>query len=76
MCTQWLGPYEVDIVFPNGTIRLITIDGSNTQLYANGHRLRMYRCPLSKEEFKSRCTADTDYQFLKGTELSPSPFEL
>jgi hypothetical protein len=55
---------------------LITIDGSNTQLYANGHHLHLYRRPLSKEEFKSRCTADIDYQFLKGTEPAPSPSEL
>jgi hypothetical protein len=71
--TRWLGLYEVDIVFPNGTFRLITIDGSNTQLLANGHRLCLYQRPLSKEEFKPRCTADTDYQFLKGKEISPSP---
>jgi hypothetical protein len=73
--TRWLGPYEVDIVFPNGTVRLITIDGSNTQLHANGHRLHLYQRPLSKAEFKSRCTADTGYQFLKGKELAPSPSE-
>jgi hypothetical protein len=76
LCTRWLGPYEVDIVFPNGTVRLITIDGSNTHLHANGHRLHLYQCPLSKEEFKTKCTTDTDYQFLNGTELSPSPSEL
>jgi hypothetical protein len=32
LCTIWLGPYEVDIVFDNGTIRLITIDGSQISL--------------------------------------------
>jgi hypothetical protein len=74
--TRWLGPYEVDTIFPNGTVRLITIDGSNTQLYANGHCLGLYQHPLSKEEFKSRCTTDTNYQFLKGTEPAPSPSEL
>ena len=26
--TIWLGTYEIDIVFPNGTIRLLTIDDS------------------------------------------------
>jgi hypothetical protein len=71
----WMGPYKVDIVFPNGTVRLITIDGSNTQLLANGHLLRLYQRPLSKEEFTSRCTTDTTYQFLKGKEIYPSPSE-
>jgi len=70
--TRWLGPYEVDTIFPNGTVRLITIDGSNTHLLANGHRLHLYQSPLSKEEFKFRCTADTSYQFLKEKELAPS----
>jgi transposase InsO family protein len=74
--TRWLGPYEVDTVFPNGTVRLITIDGSNTHLHANGHRLCLYQRPLSKAEFKTSCTADTDYQILNGTELAPSPSEL
>jgi hypothetical protein len=74
--TRWLGPYEVDTVFPNGTVRLITIDGSNTHLHANGHRLHLYQRPLSKEEFKTSCTTDTDYQILNGKELAPSPSEL
>ena len=52
MCTRWLGPYEVDIIFPNGTVWLITIDRSNTQLHANGHRLHLYQHPLSKAESK------------------------
>jgi hypothetical protein len=73
--TRWLEPYKVDIVFPNGTVRLIIIDESNTHLLANDHFLRLYQRPLSKEEFKSRCTDDTDYQFLKGKELAPSPSE-
>jgi hypothetical protein len=30
--TRWLGPYKVDIVFPNGTVRLLTIDDSKTPL--------------------------------------------
>jgi hypothetical protein len=72
LCTLWLGPYEVDTIFPNGTVRLITIDGSNTQLHANGHRLRLYRRPLSKTKFTSRCTADIGYQFLNEKELAPS----
>jgi hypothetical protein len=73
--TRWLGPYKVDNVFPNGTVRLITIDGSNTQLHENGHLLHLYQCPISKTKFTSRYTADTGYQFLKGMEPAPSPSE-
>jgi hypothetical protein len=70
--TRWLGPYEVYTLFPNGIVRLITIDGSDTQLHANGHCLCLYQCPLSKEEFKYRRSTDIGYQFLKGMELAPS----
>jgi len=35
--TRWLGPYEVDVVFPNGTVRLIIIDDSRTPLLVNGY---------------------------------------
>jgi hypothetical protein len=62
--TRWLGPYEVDIVFPNGTVWFITIDGSNTHLHANVHRLCLYQRPLSKAEFKNSCIADTNYEIL------------
>jgi hypothetical protein len=65
--TRWLGPYEVDTVFPNGTVRLLTIDDSKTPLPINGHRLRLYQHPISKEYFKATCMADSHYLFLEGT---------
>jgi hypothetical protein len=65
--TRWLGPYEVDTVFPNGTIRLLTIDDSKTPLLVNGHHLRLYQCPISKEYFKATCMAHSQYIFLEGT---------
>jgi hypothetical protein len=64
--TRWLGPYELDIVFPNGTVRLLTIDDSKTPLLVNGHRLRLYQRPISKEDFKATCMEDSHYLFLEG----------
>jgi hypothetical protein len=64
--TRWLGPYEVDTVFPNGIVRLLTIDESKTLLLVNGHRLRLYQRPISKEYFKATCVADSHYLFLEG----------
>ena len=26
LCTRYMGPYEVDVLFDNGTFRLVTID--------------------------------------------------
>ena len=68
--TRWLGPYEVDTVFPNGTVRLLTIDDSKTPLLVNGHRLRLYQRPISKEDFKATCVEDSHYLFLEG---APTP---
>ena len=49
--THWLGPYEIDKVFSNGVVRIKTIDEFQTPLILNGHRLKIYHKPLSKEEF-------------------------
>ena len=37
--TIWLGPYQIDRVFDNGTVHLVTFDENHTPLFANGHRL-------------------------------------
>ena len=68
--TRWLGPYKVDIIFPNGTIRLLTINDSKTPLLVNGHRLCLYQHPISKEDFKATCVEDSHYLFL---EEPPTP---
>ena len=39
LCTRWLGPYQIDKAFDNGTIRLITIDENEMLLFTNGHSL-------------------------------------
>ena len=70
LCTRWLGPYKVDTVFPNGIVRLLTIDDSKTPLLVNGHRLHLYQQPISKEDFKATCVADSHYFFL---EEPPAP---
>eukprot|EP00253_Pinus_taeda_P028738 PITA_28738 len=49
--TQWLGPYEIQKVHDNGTLTLITIDGSRYAFKVNGHRVRLYRKTLTRESF-------------------------
>jgi len=49
--THWLEPYEIEIFFSNAVVRIRTIDESQTPLLVNGHRLRIYQKPISKEEF-------------------------
>jgi hypothetical protein len=64
--TRWFGPYKVDTVFPNGAVRLLTIDDSRTPLLVNGHRLRLYQRPISKEDFKATCMAYAHFLFVEG----------
>jgi hypothetical protein len=51
LSTRWLGPYEVDTVYDNGSIKIKTIDADQTSIVVNGHRLKVYHSPLSKEKF-------------------------
>ena len=50
LCIRWLGPYQIDKVFDNGTVRLVTID-ENQIPFANGHRMRLYHKLISKVAF-------------------------
>jgi hypothetical protein len=39
LTTHWMGPYKIDIVYDNVSIRINTIDEQQTPLLMNGHRL-------------------------------------
>ena len=67
--TRWLGPYLVDMVFDNDTVHLVTIDENHAPLFANGHRLRLYRKPILKDAFISQIAADLDFQLTQGQEF-------
>ena len=41
LCTQWMGPYEVNVVFYNGTVKLVTVDDTRTSFIVNGHCFRL-----------------------------------
>ena len=59
--THWLGPYEIEEIFDNGTIKIKTIDQESTSFLVNGHRLKVYNRPIDKEEFMK--------QLIQGTKL-------
>ena len=48
---RWMGPYEVDAMFDNETVRLVAIDETRTSFLVNGHCLKLYHCPTSKDAF-------------------------
>lgn len=65
-------PYRVETVSDNGTVELKTIDDEATTVFANGHRLRLYWKPLTKEDFLSHVTSSSDIGLIKEEgDLSP-----
>ena len=57
--TRWLGPYEVETIFDNGSVRIKTIDDSQNSFVVNGHRLKVYNKPLSKDDFLQEIAKQT-----------------
>ena len=48
---RWLGPYVIEKWHDNGSMQIRTIDADAIPLLVNGHRLKVYKRPLSKQEF-------------------------
>lgn len=49
--THQLEPYEIIVVFPNGAVQLSTIAPVHFKLLVNGHHLKLYHKPVSREKF-------------------------
>eukprot|EP00253_Pinus_taeda_P036258 PITA_36258 len=71
--TRWLGPYEIQKVHDNATLTLTTIDGYGYAFKVNGHRVRLYRKPLTRESFYQQLRQDTDMEILGEEAKSSSP---
>ena len=72
LTTHWMGPYEIDTVYDNSSIKIKTIDKQQTPLLVNGHRLRIYNKPLSKDEFLTRILHNSDMQVISKEEDPPT----
>eukprot|EP00253_Pinus_taeda_P018271 PITA_18271 len=46
--TRWLGPYTLEKCNDNGSVLIRTIDEEAIPMLVNGHRLKIYKKPLSK----------------------------
>ena len=49
--TRWLAPYTVEKCFDNGAVQIRTIDEEGIPLLVNGHKLKIYKKPLSRADF-------------------------
>ena len=70
-----LGPYEVETVFDNGSVKIKTIDDSQQSFVVNGHRLKIYHKPLTKEDFLQVMSTDTEMEVV-GREFSLPPTQV
>ena len=61
-----MGPYEIEEVFGNGVVKLKTIDEHPTSFIINGHRLRLYHKPTSREEFTHQVQQQLDMEWVEG----------
>ena len=49
--TKWLGPYQINTCYPNGSVKIRTTDEEKIHLLVNRYRLKLYKKPMKKEEF-------------------------
>ena len=70
LTTRWLGPYEVEQVFDNGSVRICMIDEEKMSFLVNGHRLRLYQKPMSKGQFISDLQTHGEFEIMGVEELS------
>ena len=61
-----MGPYEIEEVFENGAVKIKTIDEQPTSFTVNGHRLRLYHKPTSRDEFIHQVQQQSDMEWVEG----------
>ena len=65
LSTRWMRPYEIDTVYYNGSVRIKTIDENHTSFFRNGHRMKVYHKPLSKEDFVKNVLQSSEMQLVR-----------
>ena len=73
LTTRWMGPYEVVTAFDNGSVEIKTIDGSQISFIVNGHRLRLYHQPISKQDFMHNSLQQKKMELVEEEVITPSP---
>ena len=73
LCTGWMGPYEVNVVFDNGIVRLVTIDDTRASFIVNGNCLRLYHLPTSKDAFIKHLSKKSSLKVISAENSSSAP---
>ena len=67
-----MGPYEVVTTFNNGSVEIKTIDDAPIYFVVNGHRLRLYHKPISRQKFLQDISQQEAMELVEGEVSSPS----
>ena len=73
ICTRWMGPYEVNVLFDKGTVRLFTIDDTCTSFIFNGNCLRLYHRLASKDAFIKQLSERSGLKVISVENISSAP---
>ena len=71
-----MGHYEVVTDFDNGSIKIKTIDGSEVSFIVNGHRLRLYHQPTSRQDFVQNVLQQREMELIEEEVIPPPPDSL
>ena len=69
-----MGPNEVVTTFDNVSVKIKTIDGSQTSFVVNGHRLRLYHQPISKQDFVQNVLQQKEMELVEEEVIPPPPY--
>ena len=68
-----MGPYEVVTTFNNGSVEINTIDDSKTSFVVNGHGLRLYHQPISRQDFVKNVFQQKEMELVEEEVIPPPP---
>ena len=66
-----MGPYEVVTSFDNGSLKIKTINGSEVSFIVNGHRLRIYHQPTSRQNFVQNVLQHREMELIEEEDITP-----
>ena len=70
---HWLSPYELVTTFDNGSVKIKTNDGSEASFIVNGHRLRLYHQPTSRQDFVQNILQHIEMELIEEEVIPPPP---
>ena len=68
-----MGPYEVVTTFDNGSVEIKTNYDSRISFVVNGHRIRLYHQPTSKQDFVQNVLQQREMELVEEVVIPPPP---